>query len=187
VRYALCATVAPSGVFKFLHTMELTTGSISLSASINETLNCRMSVDTALAQVCRVTPISRVSVFGRRPFVSAEHTPFLRGGRSSPSWRKFSEDIPGLGCRLYITGQKKTRPSHNSRWQATAVAEFSGTDTEDIGSSARDDLSNADVAVYIIEEYVLKLLKTQVLILLFLPILTYRSRRLVLDHSVFQR
>lgn len=155
--------------------MELTTGSISLSASINETLNCRMSVDTALAQVCRVTPISRVSVFGRRPFVSAEHTPFLRGGRSSPSWRKFSEDIPGLGCRLYITGQKKTRPSHNSRWQATAVAEFSGTDTEDIGSSARDDLSNADMAVYIIEEYVLKLLKSQVLIQLFLLILTSLS------------
>ncbi|KAG0580369.1 hypothetical protein KC19_4G168300 [Ceratodon purpureus] len=131
--------------------MELTVGSVSLSASINETLNSRRSADTSLAQVCRVTPVSRVSVFGRRPVVSAEHSPFSRGGRSSRNW-SFAEDITGLGCRLCIKGQKQSGTSHNSRWQASAVAEFSGTDTQDSGISARDDLSNADAAVHIIEE-----------------------------------
>lgn len=148
--------------------MELTVGSISLSASINETLNCRRSVDMSLSQVSRVTSVSRVSVFGRSPFISPEYTAFLRGGRSSPSRRSFSEDISGLGCRLCIKSQKKPRTSHNSRWQACAVAEISGTDPQDISSSTRDDSSNGDAAVHIIKEYVLELL----LILFFQPVLT---------------
>ena len=143
--------------------MELTTGSVSLSSSINDALSCRRSADTVLAQVCRVTPVSRVSVFGRRPFITTEHTPFLRGGRSSSSWRNFSEDITGLGCRLCIKGQKKTRSSHDSRWQASAVAEISGTDTQEIGSNARDYLSNANIAVHIIKEYVLEPFKLNLL------------------------
>jgi hypothetical protein len=140
--------------------MGLTVGSISvLSASINENLNCRTPVDTALAQVSRVTSVSRVSV-PRRSFLSAERALFLRGRSCSLSRTNFSEDTTGLGCRLCRKGQKKLNSSHNSIWQASAVAEFSGTDLKDIDSSAGDDLSNSDAAVYIIKEYALEFPKT---------------------------
>jgi len=136
--------------------MELTIGTISvLSIPINENLNCRRSADTALAQVSRVTSVSRVSISRRRPFFFAERSLFLRGGRGSSSWKKLSEDTTGLGCRLCINGKKQADPSHNSRWQARSVAELSGTDVKDIGSRTRDDLPNTDATVYIIKEYAL--------------------------------
>lgn len=133
--------------------MELTIGSVSvLWIPINENLNCRRSADTVLAQVSRATPVPRVSISRRRPLFFAERSLFLRGGRGSPSWKKLSEDTTGLGCRLCINGPKQADPSHNSRWQARAVAELSGTDVKGIDSSTRDDLPNTDATVYIIKE-----------------------------------
>lgn len=121
-------------------------GSISVSAY--ESLNCRRSADLAIAHISRVTPGSRVSVSKRRSFFCAERALCLRGRGS----RTFSGDTSGLGCSLCLHRQKHLDSSHRSRWQANAVAELSGTDSTDIGSSARDDLSNADSAVYIIKE-----------------------------------